>query len=133
MKELIVVLVFFAAVAWLISRIRQGKVNVRDVSKPATLQSTSKYHAVSVKYSSDACDAAKAMTGIRILSSTSPRLPLPECDAAQCDCGFMHHKDRRSGEDRRSPFGSRSYMALAGNTQTDRRLVKDRRRQANVA
>lgn len=133
MKELLVVVVFVAAVAWLISRIRQGNVSVRDVSGPKPLQSTSKYHAVSVKFSSNACDAAKATTGVRILSSTSPRLPLPECDAAECRCGFVHHKDRRSGDDRRSPFGSRSYLALAGSTDADRRLVRDRRRQADVA
>ena len=132
MRELLAVLVFFAAVAWLLSRMRRGNVDVSDAPEPQKPKSSSKYHAVSVKYPSSACNAAKTMTGIRILSSTSPRLPLPECNAAECNCAFMHHKDRRSGEDRRSPFGSRSYMALSGNSQSDRRIVKDRR-QAEVA
>jgi hypothetical protein len=133
LKELLLVLVFFAAVAWLVSRIRRGNVEVQQASQPKTLKSTSAFHAVSVKYSSDACNAAKAMTGNRILATAAPRLPLPECDAAECRCGFAHHDDRRSGEDRRNPFGSRSYGALAGNIKTERRDRKERRRHANVA
>ena len=130
MKEIVLVLVFIAAVAWLIARLRDPATDARAASRSRALKNTSKYHAVSVKYSSTACNAAKAMTGIRVLSVDAPRLPLPECDAAECRCGFAHHNDRRSGEDRRNPYGSRSaYGAMAGSSRTERRGRKERRQQ----
>lgn len=129
MKELLLVLVFLAAVAWLVARVRSGKTEAR-ASGTKSLGSTSRYHAVSVKYSSTACDAAKAMTGLRVLSVDAPRLPLPGCKADECRCGFAHHDDRRSGEDRRNPYGSRSaYGAMAGSIRTERRDRKDRRQR----
>ena len=70
--------------------------------KPASHQST-QFHAVSLKLARNACDAARAMEGRRFLSNAAPRIPLPDCDAAECNCRFVHHKDRRSGEDRRDP------------------------------
>ena len=57
------------------------------------------------RYSENACLAAKQMTGRRFLASAAPKLPLPECTVAECHCSFTHHDDRRSGYDRRSPFG----------------------------
>ncbi|NND54655.1 MAG: hypothetical protein HKN56_06765 [Gammaproteobacteria bacterium] len=129
MKELLLVLVFLAAVAWLIARVRDGK-NDAQASRAKPPSRSSRYHAVSVKYSSTACDAAKAMTGLRVLSADAPRLPLPECNAEECRCGFAHHDDRRSGEDRRNPYGSRSaYGAMAGSIRTERRGRKDRRQR----
>jgi hypothetical protein len=28
-------------------------------------------------------------------------LPVPTCDRAKCRCRYIHHEDRRTGEDRR--------------------------------
>lgn len=64
----------------------------------------SKFHAVSMQFASNACDAAKSMKGRRFLSGAAPRIPLPGCDVGECQCKFVHHKDRRDRHDRRSPF-----------------------------
>ena len=40
----------------------------------------------------------------RWLPYLAPRLPLPECDAAACNCRYVHYSDRRSGLDRRATY-----------------------------
>ena len=134
MKEALLVLALVAAIAWLIVRIRRGNEQIRAVSSPSSkrIDETSKFHAVSLKYSSSACDAAKVMTGRRFLSGAAPRLPLPDCDALECRCGFAHHVDRRSGEDRRSPFKPTIYAGGTGTLNVERRERRDRRRSGEV-
>ncbi len=130
MKMLLFVALILA-IAWLIIRLTRAEPKP-DKDAPAQLpKGTSMYHAVSLKYSSSACDAAKALTGRRFLSSAAPRLPLPECDALECRCRFAHHDDRRSGKDRRSPFSPGSTGAT-GTFQVDRRQKKDRRKDADL-
>jgi len=53
------------------------------------------FHAVSVKAGPRCCQAAKSMAGMRFLSRQAPLLPLPQCDAATCECRYLHHDDRR--------------------------------------
>lgn len=134
MKEALLVSALVAAIAWLIIRIRRGNEEIRAVSSPSSkrIDETSKFHAVSLKYSSSACDAAKAMTGRRFLSGAAPRLPLPDCDALECRCGFAHHDDRRSGEDRRSPFKPTIYAGGTGTLNVERRDRRDRRSSGEV-
>ncbi len=134
MKEALLVLALIAAIAWLVIRIRRGNEAIRAVGSPASkcVDQSSKYHAVSLRYSSSACNAAKAMTGRRFLSGAAPRLPLPECDAQECRCGFVHHNDRRSGEDRRSPFKPTIYAGGTRTLNVDRRERRDRRRSSDV-
>ncbi len=129
MKEALLVLALVAAVAWLVIRIRRGNEAIRAVTSPSSKRAdeTSKYHAVSIRYSSSACDAAKAMTGRRFLSGAAPRLPLPDCDAPECRCAFSHHGDRRSGEDRRSPFKPTIYAGGTGAMGVERRERAERR------
>ncbi len=67
-------------------------------------QSGTRFHAVSLSYSNNACAAAKNMEGRRFLSGTAPRIPLPDCDVLECKCRFVHHKDRRKDDDRRNPY-----------------------------
>lgn len=85
------------------------------------------FHAVSIRFGPGACSAAKALAGERFLSAEAPQLPLPECDAANCECRFAHHGDRRSGKDRRSPFGSGGSAAATGNFEQERRSGGERR------
>jgi len=132
LKELLLVLALLLSIAWLIARIRLGRAELKEASTPRQPDSTSAFHAVSLKYSSNACDAAKAMTGRRFLASAPPKLPLPECDALECRCAFAHHDDRRSGTDRRSPFGSVGYGGGTGIQRVERRDRKDRRRHPEV-
>ena len=132
MKEVLLVLALLLATAWLVMQIRRGKAKVKEAASAKTLHNTSAFHAVSLKYSSRSCDAAKAMTGHRYLANSAPRLPVPECDASECHCGFVHHADRRSGEDRRSPFDSGIYAGATGSFRAERRSRKERRQRADL-
>ena len=85
------------------------------------------YHAVSIQFEKNACDAAKGMGGRRFLASAAPRLPLPECNALECRCRFAHHDDRRTGKDRRNPFARAGFGHGTGKFQTERREKPDRR------
>lgn len=133
MKELLLVLALLLSIWWLIMRIRRNK--AERLAETRALQqkvdTSSAFHAVSLKYSAHACDAAKAMTGRRFLSGAAPKLPLPGCDAEECRCGFAHHSDRRSGRDRRSPFNPASPGGGTGTFTVERRDRRDRRRAAN--
>ena len=133
MKETLLILALLLSAGWLIMRIRRGKVEVQEAGKAKTPDKTAVFHAVSLKYSMSACDAAKAMTGRRFLSSAAPQLPLPECDAMECRCGFAHHSDRRTGIERRSPYNSGMFTGATGIMKADRRARKDRRRHAEIS
>lgn len=73
--------------------------------RPGNARPDSRFHAVSISFAGSACEAAKAMEGKRFLSSAAPRVPLPDCDVLQCKCRFIHHKDRRDGDERRNSNG----------------------------
>ena len=110
-------------------RRRTARENVRpDIQQnPMAAQST-KFHAVSIKYSPNACQAARDMEGRRFLSSAAPRLPLAECDSLECSCKFVHHKDRRTGKDRRNPWGQGLGTSGTGNYRQEQREGGDRRK-----
>ena len=124
MMALILVLLL---VAWFLVRRRQATSN--DKSQPAarTSSKNTAYHAVSIKFTGNACKAAREMEGQRILSSAAPRLPLPDCDAIDCGCRFAHHPDRRAKQDRRSPFGPGGLGGSTGKYAQEQRQGKDRR------
>lgn len=134
MKELLLVLALLLSVWWLIMRVRRNSLEEQadKITATAKVENTSAFHAVSLKYSSNACDAAKAMTGRRFLSGAAPRLPLPGCDALECRCGFAHHEDRRTGNDRRSPFNPATASGGTGTFKIERRDRRDRRRSTNT-
>jgi ABC-type nickel/cobalt efflux system permease component RcnA len=113
--------------AWFFVRRRQATSN--DKSQPAarTSNKNTAYHAVSIKFTGNACKAAREMEGQRILSSAAPRLPLPDCDAIDCGCRFAHHPDRRAKQDRRSPFGPGGLGGSTGKYAQEQRQGKDRR------
>jgi len=84
------------------------------------------YHAVSIKSGPRCCQTAKSMSGVRFLSKQAPRLPLPQCDAASCECKYLHHEDRRSYERRAADGGEiKPGAPFAG---ADRRRNKRDRR-----
>ena len=132
MQKLLLFVALILAIGWLVMRIMRGSPKQTPASTAKIEDKTSPYHAVSLKYSSNACDAAKAMTGRRFLSSAAPRLPLPECDALECRCRFAHHSDRRTGRDRRSPFSPASAGGGTGTFRVERRQKKDRRQDADL-
>ena len=114
-------------VAWLYLR-RRKPAAPESESKPPTEAGSGRYHAVSIKFDSKACEAAKALSGRRFLSDAAPRLPLAGCDAPECNCRFAHHKDRRSGSDRRSPFAAAGFGGGTGSFEKERRERAGRRK-----
>lgn len=83
------------------------------------------YAAVKVKSGLDACKAAIDLRDQVMLAKDAPSLPMPECDAQQCDCRYVHFDDRRTG-DRRSPLlNSDSFI---GNATRDELRGGDRRK-----
>lgn len=67
-------------------------------------QSAEPYHAVSIKPGEECCEAARQFGQKRFLAARAPRLPLPECAVAACECRYSHYSDRRSGNDRRAVY-----------------------------
>ena len=127
MNTALIVIALLLLVGWLFMRGRQPKKT--SAVKPRRPASTSKksYHAVSIKFESRACMAAKTMEGERFLSGEAPRLPLPGCDIAECKCHFAHHKDRRVSNDRRNVFNSSGHSNATGKHEQERRGRKERR------
>jgi hypothetical protein len=125
---LMMLLAFIALlVAWLFLRSRLNSSDTKtNTVRPAARKST-EYHAVSIKFSASACDAAKALGGQRFLASAAPTMPLPECNVEICDCHFAHHEDRRAIKDRRSPFASSISVDGTGSFEKERRDHKERR------
>ncbi len=129
MQDSLLIAVLVLVVAWVFVRQRNKKqeTSTGDRRKASSPGDTT-YHAVSIKYSEHCCDAAKAMTGRRFLASAAPRLPLQDCDSLDCRCVFSHHDDRRSGQDRRSPFAASGFGGGGtGTHEQERRHGKDRR------
>lgn len=113
---------------WLLIRLRRGSTTEAAPPVASASAAKSEYHAVSLKVSGTACRAAKDLTGQRFLSSEAPMLPLPGCTVTDCSCRFVHHKDRRSGKDRRSPFSPAGFGGGTGRFEKDQRLKSDRRK-----
>lgn len=86
------------------------------------------FRAVSIKCGDGACRAAQILAGKRGFPNQIPRLPLSQCDAANCACSYEQHADRRANDDRR-----RLYAMLSGAPQdsSERRRVEDRRNLAS--
>ena len=128
MTELLLGGLLILAVVWLVVRIRQNKAATKAESTPNT-NDQGQYHAVAIKYSENACDAAKAMTGRRFLANAAPRLPLPECNFLECRCQFAHYDDRRAKRDRRSPFARAGATDGTGSYEKERREKTERRKE----
>lgn len=132
MKLLLVSILALLVAVWLYQRQRRARAEEQDdlpdrQDRRQVGRQSSAYHAVSLRLGKTACRAAAELEGERFLSASAPRLPLADCDAAECDCRFVHHEDRRSGTDRRDPFGSGGIVAGTGNFEEERRKGRDRR------
>jgi hypothetical protein len=120
-------LIVLLLVVWLFIRRRQTADTEKN--RPSTRGSSSNtaFHAVSIRFANSACEAARDMAGRRFLATAAPKLPLPECDVLECNCRFVHHKDRRTGQDRRSPFASSGLGGGTGSYEKEQRKGRDRR------
>ena len=126
MRVILLLLVLGLLVAWYFYRQGLQKPQARP-DRRISSTSAGNYHAVSVKPGSYACSAVNKIAGKRFLASEAPDLPLPDCTAEKCGCRFTHFRDRRSGRDRRNPFGSGGLAAATGKYAKERRQGGERR------
>jgi hypothetical protein len=69
--------------------------NNRKRDKRRFFRANQPFHVVSIEPIQSSCKAAKSVKYQRFLSEETPALPLAKCDAAECECRYMHHTDRR--------------------------------------
>ena len=82
-----------------------GRSGTRDESTQETAN-TSRYRGVQVVTNpASCCAAAQAIAGKRYLADKVPRLPLENCDSANCRCSFELYDDRRTDLRRASDIG----------------------------
>lgn len=100
----LITFVGMVAVVFIVVRLLSArkKADYEEESRESELPNP--YHAVSIRYRMNACEAAKQLTDKRFLSNEAPKLPLPECTASACHCRYEHYEDRRHSEDRRVPL-----------------------------
>jgi hypothetical protein len=92
--------------------------------------SKNKYRAVSIKSDQNSCAAVRAIGTKRFLveDKETPQLPLPDCDAAECACTYVHHQDRRNPDvDRRALVGSLQTKLYEHADNDERRAKRGRR------
>lgn len=126
MKTLLIIVVALLVI-WLLVKRRQNQAAEKTATGRRKASNDTAYHAVSLLFAPNACNAAMELRGRRFLASAAPRIPLPECDAMDCQCRFTHYQDRRNRTDRRSVFKSAGYSSSTGKFETERRQGADRR------
>ena len=131
MKTVLLLLVLGLLIAWLIYRQGLDRPSPRSKGRITAGRTQSDYHAVSIKPGSYACNEANEIAGERFLADEAPEIPLPGCTSSNCECHFVHHNDRRSGADRRSPFTSGGIAAATGKYAQERREGPDRRTESS--
>ena len=85
----------------------------------------SPFHAVEIRCSKNACQAAHDTHGERYVSAEAPRLPLVQCDRPdRCQCRYQHYEDRRGASRRDSESDSRTHSDVE---RIEQRKAKGRR------
>ena len=118
-------------VLWLFVRNRGSTKKTLNPEASKSRDNTA-FHAVSIKFDAQACEAAKMMSGRRFLSNAAPRLPLPDCNALECRCSFSHHKDIPVAKDRRIPIWAAGQPGGTGSYEKERRESRERRKEADL-
>lgn len=130
MRLIIGVIALFLVVALVIWR-KKRRATEKAIAGEKSIDltaTTSKFHAVSIRPGLEACDAARGLEGQRFLSEAAPPIPLPSCDSRNCQCRFVHFADRRSGDDRRSPYPA-TIGIDTGTHRQEQRQAGDRRKE----
>jgi hypothetical protein len=116
----------FGMKTWLSQKLAHAE-PVRRLGPTAPVRRATPYRGIGVKPGQPCCVEAKQLRGLRFLSASAPKLPLPGCQAAECHCRYLHFADRRSGDDRRG-------MGTANNrppTGSERRRLRQGRRETD--
>jgi hypothetical protein len=120
-------------VRWLsLVPLRRGEVaghGARDARSGDARQkarTTGSFPGVELRTRGAACREAKALARKRLLATEAPPLPLNGCTLrTRCNCHYLQHEDRRSGEPRRNADAGISGSFYTG---PERRRSLDRRR-----
>ena len=131
MKTILLLLVVGLLVAWLFYRQGLDRPAARPDRRISAPGKSADYHAVSIKPGAYACSEANEIAGERFLANEAPEIPLPGCTSSNCECHFVHHNDRRTGKDRRSPFTSGGIAAATGKFAEERREGTERRTESD--
>lgn len=124
---LIITLILVALLAWFLWRNISSNTE-RHKIKHRHPHEQHPYHSVSVETESSACKAQDKIKNTRFLSDDAPPLPLPNCQAKDCQCHYQHYEDRRDPHGtRRNDFGL-SHDLFGGDGQLNRRDKKSDRR-----
>ena len=99
---------------------------VRPVRLDLGKREESPYRAIGIWPGEPSCVGARQLGPMRFLYRSAPRLPLPECDQAECNCTYAHYSDRRSGAERRSHSGVLPTGMVERRSGQDRRRSKPR-------
>lgn len=126
MTQLIILggLVFCVAYYWYAMRESERRLK-RLLESSETALAKPSYRCVKIEAGTPACQHVQVLVAKPILVDNAPRLPLSDCNVAQCNCKFLRYDDRRSGEDRR--ISSAEAVANA-KIYADKRVRRDRRR-----
>ena len=97
-------------------------------AKETTQSPRNPFRATSIRLGKKPCAAAQALASGRFLveGDEIPRLPLPECDAAECHCTYAKHRDRRDEFEDRRALGGGNRMSVG---ESERRSGSERRRE----
>jgi hypothetical protein len=126
-----IVLIVIIALVYFITRRKASAPDKRPAAaRPSKSAATTEFHAVSLKFRSSACSAAKSLKGKRFLSNAAPRVPLADCDVLECKCRFVHHRDRRAGDERRDSY-SQGFGGETGKHPIEQRKRQDRREDSD--
>ena len=126
-----IVLIVIVALVYFITRRKASAPDKRPAAaRPSKSAATTEFHAVSLNFRSSACSAAKSLKGKRFLSNAAPRIPLADCDVLECECRFVHHQDRRAGDERRDSY-SQGLGGETGKHPIEQRKRRDRREDSD--
>ena len=91
-------------------------------------QARNPFQATSIGAKACGCDAVKALGKQRFLTTGPiPKLPLPECSAATCECRYVRHRDRRTSQDDRRAIYSLQTDLYTASDSSERRSRQGRR------
>jgi len=87
------------------------------------------YHATSIHLCSQPCDGVRPLKNKRFLVNEVAALPVQGCTNPHCTCTYVHHEDRRNGDDRRVPSITMENVFNA----RDHRISRTERRKQSLA
>ncbi|MGI9331144.1 MAG: hypothetical protein ACR2QB_10565 [Gammaproteobacteria bacterium] len=90
-----------------------------------------RYYGVYVQIDNNPCEAVRAISEDRYLSTEAPRLPLANCNREKCRCMLQPTNDRRAGHDRRGDSFA-AYGTFKLEQHTKKREIKRDRRNADT-